>query len=46
VAVVDVGRGDSHGQRQPGLVGQHVDLRTGFAAIDRTRPVKPPPFWP
>ena len=35
VAVVGVRRGDRHGQGYAGAVGQGVDLRSGFAAVDR-----------
>ncbi|MBM7807756.1 hypothetical protein JOD57_003593 [Geodermatophilus bullaregiensis] len=36
-AVLGVGRADRHGQRQVGGIGEHVQLRAGFAAVDRVR---------
>jgi hypothetical protein len=45
VAVVGVGRRDTDGQRQAGPVGQSVDLRAGFAAVDRARAGQSAPLF-
>ena len=37
VGVVGVGCGHRHRQGNPATVGQHVDLRAGFASVDRVR---------
>jgi hypothetical protein len=34
LAVVGVGRGHPDGERQAGVVGQHMDLGAGFAPVD------------
>lgn len=44
LAVVGVGRADPGDQRQPGAVGQQVDLRSGFTPVDRVWPGQIPPF--
>lgn len=44
LAVVGVRRADAGDQRQPGRVGQYVDLRARFASVDRVWPGQIPPF--
>jgi hypothetical protein len=43
-AVMGVGRRGRHRQRQPGGVGEYVQLGAGLAAVDRVRPGQRAPF--
>src|SRR5512135_1420675 len=44
LAVVGVGRGHPDGQRQAGVVGQHMDLGAGLPRSTGLGPARPPPF--